>query len=111
MASEAFAKVACLMAPLANGLFRRGPARILMEWTLGVDRRRALPPFARRTLRSRVRARGTEVGRVGKVAFFPDLYGEYNNRDLGLKAIEVLARLGYSVLIAGGRWCGVAAGS
>jgi len=107
MASEAFAKVACLVAPLANGLFRRAPARILMEWTLGVDRRRTLPPFARRTLRSRVNARGTKASRVGKVAFFPDLYAEYNNPDLGLKAIDILERLGYSVLIPDVRWSGM----
>ena len=66
MASEAFAKVACLAAPLANGFLRTGPARILMERILGVDRRRTLPPFARRTLRSRVRNRRATEGRVGR---------------------------------------------
>src|SRR5437867_681739 len=70
MASEAFAKVACLSAPLANRLLRRGSLRVLMEWAVGVDRRRTLPAFAHRTLRSRFRAREGQVGRVGKVAFF-----------------------------------------
>src|SRR5439155_686321 len=90
MASEAFAKVACLSAPLANRLLRRGSLRVLMEWAVGVDRRRTLPAFAHRTLRSRFRAREGQVGRVGKVAFFPDLYAEYNNPDQGLRAIEIL---------------------
>src|SRR5207249_11994086 len=107
MATEGFATVACLAAPLASGFLRTGPARILMERILGVDRRRTLPPFARRTLRSRVRNRRATEGRVGKVAFFPDLYAEYNNPDLGLKAIEILERLGYAVLIPKVRWSGM----
>ncbi|TMA09028.1 MAG: hypothetical protein E6J94_01350, partial [Methanobacteriota archaeon] len=54
-----------------------------------------------------VNARGTKASRVGKVAFFPDLYAEYNNPDLGLKAIDILERLGYSVLIPDVRWSGM----
>jgi len=107
MASETFAKLACLAAPLANGLLQRGPARILMEWTLGVDRRRTLPAFAHRTLRSRFGARKASNGRFGKVAFFPDLYAEYNNPDQGLRAIELLERLGYSVIIPDVQWSGM----
>ena len=107
MASEAFAKVACLSAPLANRLLRRGSLRVLMEWAVGVDRRRTLPAFAHRTLRSRFRAREGQVGRVGKVAFFPDLYAEYNNPDQGLRAIEILERLGYSVFIPNVQWSGM----
>ncbi len=107
MASEAFAKVACLSAPLANRLLRRGSLRVLMEWAVGVDRRRTLPAFAHRTLRSLFRAREGQVGRVGKVAFFPDLYAEYNNPDQGLRAIEILERLGYSVIIPNVQWSGM----
>jgi L-lactate dehydrogenase complex protein LldF len=107
MASEAFAKVACLAAPLANGFLQRSAVRILMEWTLGVDRRRTLPAFTRRTLRSRFRKRGASPGRAGHVAFFPDLYAEYNNPDLGLRAIEILERLGYSVIIPDVQWSGM----
>ena len=107
MASEAFAKVASLTAPLANGFLRGNAMRILMEWTLGVDRRRTLPAFTHRTLRSRFRGRvrSTEGGR--KVAFFPDMYAEYNNPELGLRAIEILERLGYSVMIPDVRWSGM----
>src|SRR2546427_5448595 len=90
MASEAFAKVACLSAPLSNRLLRRASLRVLMEWAVGVDRRRALPAFAHRTLRSRFQVRGAPSGRVGKVAVFPDLYAEYNKPDPGLRAIEIL---------------------
>jgi len=106
MASESFAKVASLAAPLANGFLERRPVRILMERTLGVDRRRTLPPFANRTLRSIFRGE-TGRGPAGKVAFFPDLYAEYNNPELGLRAIEMLERLGYSVVIPEVRWSGM----
>ena len=107
MASEAFAKLACLSAPLANRLLRRASLRVLMEWAVGVDRRRTLPAFAHRTLRSRFQAREGPAGRVGKVAFFPDLYAEYNNPDQGLRAIEILERLGYSVIIPDVQWSGM----
>ena len=107
MASEAFAKLASLAAPLANGFLERGPMRLLMEWTLGVDRRRTLPAFTHRTLRSRFRNKSGGSERAGKVAFFPDLYAEYNNPDLGLRAIEILERLGYSVMIPDVRWSGM----
>ena len=107
MASETFAKVASLVAPLANGFLQRGAVRTLMEWTLGVDRRRTLPSFARRPLRARFRERPVRSESLGKVAFFPDLYAEFNNPDLGLRAIEVLERLGYAVLIPNVRWGGM----
>src|SRR5207247_1842900 len=107
MASEAFAKMASLVAPLANGFLQRSSLRILMEWTLGVDRRRTLPAFTHRALRARFRVRGTSPGRAGHVAFFPDLYAEYNNPDLGLRAIEILERLGYSVIIPDVQWSGM----
>src|SRR5207244_12944425 len=107
MASGAFAKLACLSAPLANRLLRRASLRVLMEWAVGVDRRRTLPAFAHRTLPSRFQAREGPAGRVGKVAFFPDLYAEYNDPDQGLRAIEILERLGYSVIIPEVQWSGM----
>src|SRR5947199_1731602 len=52
MASEAFAKVACLAAPLANGFLRTGPARILMDGSWGSTaegrcRRSRVAPYGR----------------------------------------------------------------
>src|SRR5437879_12550741 len=78
-----------------------------MEWAVGVDRRRTLPAFAHRTLRSRFQACEGPAGRVGKVGFFPDLYAEDNNPDQGLRAIEILERLGYSVIIPDVQWSGM----
>ncbi len=107
MASEAFSKIACLAAPLANGFLGRPSMRAVMEMALGVDRRRTLPSFARRTLRSRLGPHRPGSGTTGKVVYFPDLYAEYNNPELGLKAIGLLERLGYSVLIPDVRWSGM----
>src|SRR5947199_8530938 len=104
MASEAFAKVACLSAPVANRLLRRGSFRVLMEWAAGVDRRRTLPAFAHRPLRARFQASEGQVGRVGKAAFFPYLYADYNNPNQGLLTLEILERLGFSVTIPDVHW-------
>src|SRR5437867_8924860 len=107
MASEPFSKLACLAAPIANGFLARPAVRALMEVALGVDHRRTLPSFAKRSLRSRLGRRLPTEGRRGKVAFFPDLYAEFNNPDLGLRAIDVLERLGYTVVIPNVRWGGM----
>jgi L-lactate dehydrogenase complex protein LldF len=108
MASETFAKLASIAAPLANGLLGRRPVRVLMEWTLGVDRRRSLPGFARTRLSDRIRRRASPPGPNGdKVVFFADLYAEFNNPDLGIRAIELLERLGYSVVVPETRWSGM----
>ncbi|TLZ75992.1 MAG: hypothetical protein E6K08_07295 [Methanobacteriota archaeon] len=107
MASEAFAKIASLTAPFANGFLSHPAVRVAMEKTLGVDRRRTLPSFAGRTLRQRLRLRTPGSGHLGRVAFFPDLYAEYNNPNLGLKAIEILERLGYSVRVPDVQWSGM----
>jgi L-lactate dehydrogenase complex protein LldF len=107
MASEGFAKLASLTAPVANGFLGNRAVRILMEWSLGVDRRRTLPGFARRRLRDRVRQRTSPSGAKGQVVFFSDLYAEYNNPELGLRAIEFLERMGYSVVVPRTRWSGM----
>lgn len=107
MASEAFAKLASVAAPVANGFLERRSVRVLMEWTLGVDRRRTLPGFARRRLSDRIRTRVSPPGPNGEVVFFRDLYAEYNNSDLGIRAIELLERMGYSVVVPKTRWSGM----
>lgn len=107
MASEAFAKIASAVPPIANGLFANRAVRTLMEWTLGVDRRRSLPGFAGRRLSDRLRTRKSPEGPKGNVVFFADLYAEYNNPDLGLRAIDVLERMGYSVIVPATRWSGM----
>ena len=108
MAAELMAKLGSATAPIANwslrnALFRRG-----LEKFLGIDRRRQLPAFNRKTLVMRFRRRRARkvAHPVRKVAFFMDLYANYNAPRLGMAAIELLEALGCEVVIPPQKGCG-----
>ena len=76
------------------------------------DRRRALPPFARRSLRSLLHSRtpqapvdGRPAGWAGKVVLFDDTYINYLEPHIGLAAVELLESCGYEVILAGAGCC------
>ncbi len=99
MAADRFAALGSATAPLSNWLLRRKTFRILLERVTGLDRRRTLPRFERRTLKRRFARRGAAAGRDAdcKVAFFVDVYADYNRPDLGEAAIERLEAAGCGV--------------
>lgn len=105
--SETLARIASATAPLSNWSLRLGITRYLMEKTFGVDRRRTLPSFERRRLRSRIRKVSTGGGSTGKVVYFPDIYADYNDPELGVKAVKVLTALGYRVEVPDLKWSGM----
>jgi L-lactate dehydrogenase complex protein LldF len=107
MASETLAKLASATAPVSNWLLRRGATRAMMQSLVGVDRRRTLPAFSRRRLRSRLAPLGTGPGQAGKVVFFPDVYADYNDPELGVRAVKILLALGYKVEVPKLRWSGM----
>ena len=107
MASETLAKLASATAPVSNWLLRRAATRAVMESLVGVDRRRTLPAFSRKRLRARLSPLGQGTGESGKVVFFPDVYADYNDPELGVKAIKILLELGYRVEVPKLRWSGM----
>ena len=108
MAAESMARFGSAMAPLSNWVLRNSVFRWGMEKVVGIDRHRVLPPFNRRTLVKRFKKRGPKPGSnpIKKVAFFIDLYANYNNPELGLAAIERLEEMGCEVVIPAQRACG-----
>ncbi len=52
-------------APLSNTIAASSIAKWVAEKTIGVDRRRSLPQWTRRTLRKRVRDQGSGIGDQG----------------------------------------------
>tara|TARA_B100001123_G_scaffold426685_2_gene541189 strand:+ start:170 stop:2296 length:2127 start_codon:yes stop_codon:yes gene_type:complete len=96
MAAESFSKVGCATAPFSNWAMRNRPFRFCMEKFTGIDRRRELPGFSRQTLQKRLKKRGDRnvENPTRKVAFFADLYVNYNAPDLGMAAIQELEKLG-----------------
>jgi L-lactate dehydrogenase complex protein LldF len=107
MASESLAKLASATAPVSNWLLRRGATRALMQSIAGVDRRRTLPTFSRKRLRARLPPLGAGTGEAGKVVFFPDVYADYNDPQLGVRAVKVLIALGYKVEVPDLQWSGM----
>ena len=108
MSSEGLAKLASATAPASNWLLRRRATRAVMESLVGVDKRRTLPSFSRKRLRARISPLGSGSGEAGKVVFFPDVYADYNDPQLGVRAVKILLSLGYRVEVPGAlRWSGM----
>jgi L-lactate dehydrogenase complex protein LldF len=108
MAAELMARLASATAPLANWFLQNGSLRRGLEKFAGIDRRRKLPAFSRKTLVTRFRRRAPVkiAAPAGRVAFFMDLYANYNAPELGMAAIEFLETLGCEVIIPPQKGCG-----
>mgnify|MGYP001813658605 CR=1 FL=1 len=108
MAAETMAKVGSATAPISNFCLNNQFFRSQMEKIVGIDRRRQLPPFRRRTLAKRFDKRGASKVSypVHRVAFFADIYDNYNAPVLGMKAVENLETRGCRVLMPPQKGCG-----
>ena len=108
MAAERAAKMGSLTAPVSNWMMDNAWVRWAMEKAMGIDRRRQLPKFSRKTLVKRFAKRGPlpVSNPVRKVAFFMDLFANYNDPDLGMAAIECLEAHGCEVVIPPQKGCG-----
>ena len=100
---DLFGKWGARSAPFSNWVNDLPITRALMETFVGVDRRRELPPFARKTL---VRAAKKAVSSTpsharGRAALFPDIFTNYGSPERGLAAIEVLKFIGIDVVLTG----------
>lgn len=108
MAAETMAKVGSATAPVSNWAMKNQFFRSQMEKYIGIDSRRELPPFRRRTLAKRFDKRGASMvsNPVHRVAFFADIYANYNAPDLGMAAVERLESRGCKVLMPPQQGCG-----
>ena len=107
------------LAHIVNFVARLPGYGWLLEKVAGIDRHRAMPPFATRTLKQLLRTR--KVGRLSsavphgsgdpcyvarpKVVLFDDTYANYLEPRVGLSAVELLEGCGYEVLLAQAGCC------
>jgi len=99
MANESVAKAASVTPELANRLLQFPLVRTLLEKALGIDRRRTLPSFARRTLRKKFRP-GREAGDPRhSVVFFTDYFFNYVAPELGMAAVNFLKQAGLKIMM------------
>jgi glycerol-3-phosphate dehydrogenase subunit C len=91
------------IANAANGL---APHRWLMEKTLGIDRRKLLPPFARVSFERWAEHTG-RIAAVpgGEAVLFQTCYVQHNEPELGRDTLAVLEKNGVDVRCAAGLQC------
>jgi FAD/FMN-containing dehydrogenase/Fe-S oxidoreductase len=110
--TENFAWLGSAFAPLVNGLFANPIARWVMEKLFGVSRLRRLPAFARRSFLRRAKHRGwtrRPRSQRPRVAYFVDVFANYNDPSIAEAVVAVLHHNGYEVFVPPGQLgCGMA---
>lgn len=94
-------KLGMIFPSLFNWFVSNSVTSILLKKTLGFASQRSIPLLYKRTLRSWLRIYGNppkEYGN-GKVYLFADEFSDYNDVEIGIKAIQLLNSLNYSVEI------------
>lgn len=97
-----FAEWGTRFAPLANAAASWEPARQLMEQWLGLDRRRRLPPFPKRTLVSAASDQSFPHDRqpLSRAVLFADVFTNYGLVQRGMAALRLLRELGVDVVVS-----------
>ncbi len=110
--TEAFASLGSALAPITNALLGSRAVRWLLEKLFGVSRRRRLPGFAATSFLRRARRRGwTRKPRAGRpcVAYFVDVFANYNDPTIAEAVVAVLHHNGVEVYVPPGQvGCGMA---
>jgi FAD/FMN-containing dehydrogenase/Fe-S oxidoreductase len=104
--TENFAWLGSALAPLTNRLLANPVARWLLEKLLGVSRHRRLPAFAPRSFLRDARRRGwTRPPRSARprVAYFVDVFANYNDPLLAEAVVAVLHHNGIEVYVPPGQ--------
>jgi FAD/FMN-containing dehydrogenase/Fe-S oxidoreductase len=110
--TESFASIGSALAPFVNGLLGNPVARWLLEKVFGLSRRRRLPGFAVHDFLHRAQRRGwTRKPRSSRprVAYFVDVFANYNDPLLAESLVAVLHHNGIEVYVPPGQsGCGMA---
>jgi Fe-S oxidoreductase len=89
-------------APVSNWVMNSRPVRAIVEQAAGIDRRRRLPQFERRTLRDR----GSRPGEALDAVLFADTFTNHYDPEIGVAALEVLGAAGVSSGVVPHGCCG-----
>ena len=107
-------KLAAPVAPLANWATSCGNAltRPAMEAVTGIDRQAALPKYHGKTFAARARADKPDVNQLApafgrKAVIYATCFANYNNPQIGMAALKVLARNGVECEVVYPGCCGM----
>jgi FAD/FMN-containing dehydrogenase/Fe-S oxidoreductase len=89
---------------LANFVFSNIITGSILKGILGMTQKRPLPKMSMQTLRTWSRRHDSELKpvpghKIGKVYLFCDEYTNFNEAHIGKKAIHLLTKLGYEVIV------------
>ncbi len=95
-------KMASLFPGLYNAFFKNDLSGKTAKKLMGFAKERSMPPLYAITLRKWVKKHLAKLNqnlsqKKGRVIFFCDEFTNYNDTPIGIKAVEVLNRLGYEV--------------
>ena len=90
-----------------NWIMKTKISKILLEKSIGIDKRRSLPEFKSQTFVQWFRSRKTsEYSKKDQVVLYPDTTTNFNHPELGIAAVSILEKLGYEVIIPNLKCCG-----
>jgi FAD/FMN-containing dehydrogenase/Fe-S oxidoreductase len=89
-------------APFSNWIASSAPGRLVNERLLGIDRRRTVPAFHRRTLRQRLGASDASA----TARLFVDTFTNHYDPEIGEAAVNVLRASGLTITPAPNHCCG-----
>ncbi|HEX4594320.1 MAG TPA: FAD-linked oxidase C-terminal domain-containing protein [Bryobacteraceae bacterium] len=93
-------------APISNWIAGSGPARWLNDWLVGLDQRRALPPWQRETFEKWLARNPRQSAAGTAVTLFNDTFTNHFEPEIGVAAVEILERGGCSVNVVRPGCCG-----
>jgi FAD/FMN-containing dehydrogenase/Fe-S oxidoreductase len=110
--TESFAAFANMFAGIINAGLASGSVRWVLERFFGVSRKRHLPTFAGRSFLRRAARRGwtrRPRRRHDRVAYFVDIYANYNDPQIAEAVVAILHHNGIEVYVPPGQCgCGMA---
>jgi glycerol-3-phosphate dehydrogenase subunit C len=106
---DLFGKLGTRTSPLANWANESRIHRQFMQSLLGIHKDKKLPSFAAKTLASQFSSikKSPQGEPAARIAFFSTCYVNYNEPELGLDTVEVMARNNVDVAFAYERCCGM----
>src|SRR5882757_596260 len=100
-----WARLSAPAARLLNGILAVRPLAALVKRAAGIDARRPLPRFARRTFRQWYRARPAATAGRQPVLLWVDTFTQHFSPEVGHAAVRVLEDAGYDVRLTGPAVC------
>ncbi len=102
-------RIGTLASPLANWANESRIHRQLMQSLLGIHKDKKLPPFASKTFASQFapRRRAPQGEPAAKIAFYSTCYVNYNQPEIGLDTLDVMAHNNVDVAFAYEDCCGM----